>query len=220
MDKPSDTLEKTARTAVRRRPARASYDRGLAYTILDEAPTCAVGFVDEGHPFVLPMAFARWNDRILLHGARAGRLLGRVRESSICVTVTIVDGLVLARSAMHHSMNYRSVAVLGQAVEIVDRAEEALHRIVDHVLPGRSSATRSPSDAELAATMVLGLPIREASVKVRSGGPVDDDADLALPYWAGVVPLKVVAAGPVADPLHPPAGLPPKPSQLKQKAGT
>lgn len=205
-------LARTKHTTVHRRPARGSYDRAAAYSILDEALHCVVAVVDDGRPFVMPMVLARWDDRLILHGSRASRLLRRAQDSAVCVTTILVDGLVLARSAMHHSMNYRSVVVLGRAVELVERDEklEALRRVVDHGFPGRSLASRPPSEAELQATMVVALLIEEASVKVRAGGPLDDDEDLSLPHWAGVIPLRMVGDAPIGDPLHPPPGQAPE----------
>lgn len=193
-------LRMTARTALKRRPARGSYDRALAYAILDASPICHVGIAAGTAPYVLPMALGRWDDRLVLHGAPASRLLGAARSVEVCVTVTLVDGLVLARSAMHHSMNFRSVVVLGRAQEVVETDEkvEALRRVVEHLLPGRWQATRPPSPEELRATSVLVLPIDEASVKVRAGGPIDDAGDLGLPHWAGVVPLTLTGGPPVA----------------------
>lgn len=195
------------RTRVRQRPARASYDRAVAHAILDEALVAAVGFVDDGQPLVIPMALARDGERILLHGSSKSRLqLVLAQGAPICVTVTLVDGIVLARSAMHHSMNYRSVVVLGRAAEIVDEAEKrrALDRLVDHVLVDRSRATRPPNSSELKATRVFGLPLEEVSVKIRAGGPIDDEDDLDLPYWAGVIPLALRASTPIQDPQHAP----------------
>jgi len=197
----------TARTKLKRRPDRGSYDRALAYRILDEALVCSVGFLADGEPHVLPMAFARLDDQLLLHGASSSRLLSTLCTGPrICVTVTLLDGIVLARSAMHHSLNYRSVFVLGAPSEITvpEQKLRAMARLVDHVLPGRSAATRAPNDLEMRATRVLALPIEEASVKCRSGGPIDDDADLELPFWAGQIPLAFSAATPIADAAHPP----------------
>jgi nitroimidazol reductase NimA-like FMN-containing flavoprotein (pyridoxamine 5'-phosphate oxidase superfamily) len=213
-------LRRTARTTLKRRPARGAFDRQLAYAILDAAPICHVGIATGSaagagsEPYVIPMAFGRWGDRLVLHGAPASRLLGAARSAEVCVTVTIVDGLVLARSAMHHSMNFRSLLMIGRAVEIVEAEEklEALRRVVEHLLPGRWQATRAPSPAELRATSVLLLPIDEASVKMRAGGPLDDVDDQALPHWAGVVPLTLSAGRPIAAAdLHPQAPPPPAP---------
>ena len=197
----------TPRTQVHRRPDRASYDRATAHAILDEALVASVGFVDQGVPFVIPMAFARQDERLLLHGASKSRLQTLLGGgASICVNVTLLDGVVLARSAMHHSMNYRSVVVLGQPREIEDKSEKlsALERLVEHVLMGRSLATRAPNDLELKATRVFALPLEEVSVKVRSGGPVDDADDLPLEHWAGVIPLTLQALAPIADARHAP----------------
>jgi nitroimidazol reductase NimA-like FMN-containing flavoprotein (pyridoxamine 5'-phosphate oxidase superfamily) len=170
-----------------------------------------VALVDDGHPFAIPMVFARWSDRLILHGARASRLLKGIAEGPICVTVVVVDGLVLARSAMHHSMNYRSVMLMGQAVEIVDHADklQALRQVVNHGFPERWSATRAPSEGELRATAVFSLPINEASVKVRAGGPLEDEGDLVLTHWAGVLPLRLVGLDFESDPVHPPPCPPP-----------
>jgi len=199
----------TPRTRVRQRPGRASYERAAAHAILDEALVASVGFVDAGQPLVIPMAFARDGERLLLHGGAKSRLLACLAEGApICVTVTLLDGIVLARSAMHHSMNYRSVVVLGRASEIVDEAEKhtAFARLVEHVLPGRSGASRPANALELKATRVFSLPLEEVSVKTRSGGPIDDAEDHELPYWAGVIPLALRAAAPIADAVHPPRG--------------
>lgn len=206
MEEPS-TFSISPRTEVRQRPARACYDRAAAYAILDEALVATVGFVDDGQPFVIPMAFARHGDRLLLHGSSKSRLQRLLAQAApICVTVTLVDGVVLARSAMHHSLNYRSVVALGHASEVVHEADKrrALDRLVDHVLAGRSQATRPPNPSELKATRVFALPLEEVSVKVRAGGPVDDAEDLELSYWAGVIPLALRAAAPIPDPQNAP----------------
>jgi nitroimidazol reductase NimA-like FMN-containing flavoprotein (pyridoxamine 5'-phosphate oxidase superfamily) len=204
---PAPTFEVTEQTRLRRVPARGSYDRALAYAILDEALTCSVGFAVDGQPYVIPMVYARWEDRLVLHGAPASRLLkAGTAGVPMCVTVTIVDGLVLARSAMHHSMNYRSVVVLGLATEITDRDEKllALERAVEHVLPGRSASARPPNEKELVSTRVLTLPLEQVSIKQRSGGPLDDEEDLSVPCWAGVLPLRLTALPAVPDPKHAP----------------
>jgi nitroimidazol reductase NimA-like FMN-containing flavoprotein (pyridoxamine 5'-phosphate oxidase superfamily) len=210
-----DRFDVTPQTRVRRSPARASYDRAAAHAILDEALVASVGFVQDGQPFVIPMAVARDGERLLLHAASSSRI-GRVLRAGarICVTVTLVDGVVFARSAMHHSLNYRSVVVMGSATELAGDEEKlrALARLVDHVLPGRSGRCRPPDAVELKATSVFALPIEETSVKCRQGGPLDDREDLALPYWAGVVPLAQQALPPIADPLHPPGA--PAPAEL------
>jgi nitroimidazol reductase NimA-like FMN-containing flavoprotein (pyridoxamine 5'-phosphate oxidase superfamily) len=193
-------------TRVKRRPDRASYDRAQAYAILDEALYASVGFATGDAPCVIPMAFARHGDRLVLHGATTSRLQGMLAAGRVCVSVTLVDGIVLSRSAMHHSLNYRSVVVFGRAEELTDEAEKraALAAIVDHVLPGRSAETRPPSELELRATRVFSLPIEEASVKERSGGPLEDAADLELSYWGGVIPVALAAGPPVPDQKHTP----------------
>jgi uncharacterized protein len=190
-------LQKTPRTQVHRLPARASYDRDVCNAILDEALVCHVGFDVDGQPFVIPTTYARDGEVLYVHGAAASRMLKALgRGIPICVTVTLLDGLVLARSAFHHSMNYRCVVILGVATELVDEDEKrrALDAIVEKVKPGRTREVRGPSAKELAATRVLRVPIAEASVKIRSGGPIDDPEDLAIPCWAGHIPLALVAS--------------------------
>jgi nitroimidazol reductase NimA-like FMN-containing flavoprotein (pyridoxamine 5'-phosphate oxidase superfamily) len=198
------TLLPTPSTTLRRKPDRGSHDVAVVNAILDEALICHVGFVaGDGRPVVIPTIHARDGDRLLIHGSPASRMLRSLAGGiDVCVTVTLVDGLVLARSAMHHSMNYRSVVVLGRAEKIVDRDDKlrALDRIVDHVAPGRSAEARPANELELRGTLVLEVPLAEASAKVRAGGPIDDDADLDLPVWAGVVPLSTVAGPPRAEP--------------------
>jgi len=192
----------TARTRVRRLSQRGSYDRALVHGILDEALVCHVGFVHEGQPYVMPTAFARIEETLYLHGAVANRMLGALAEGgSICVTVTLLDGLVLARSAFHHSMNYRSVVTLGPAREITDEAEKrrAFDALVDRVGPERSRLARPANAAELRTTRVLALDLVEVSAKTRSGPPLDDPADLAQPCWAGVIPLALQQGEPLAD---------------------
>jgi nitroimidazol reductase NimA-like FMN-containing flavoprotein (pyridoxamine 5'-phosphate oxidase superfamily) len=202
----------TSRSRVHRRPARASYDRALAYAIFDEALVANVGFADGGQPFVIPMAFARLDDQLVLHAASKSRFATHLASGApVCVTVTLLDGLVLARSAMHHSLNYRSAVALGSTVELTSDDEKlrALARLVDHVVPGRSLACRPPNELELKATRVFALPLEEVSVKRRAGGPLDDPEDLGLPYWAGVVPLGTRSREPVPDLAHPPLGAEP-----------
>ncbi len=202
----------TPRSQVHRRPARASYDRAQAYAILDEALIASVGFAEGDQPFVLPMVFARLDDQLVLHAASKSRFASRLAAGAeLCVTVTLVDGIVLARSAMHHSMNYRSVVAFGRAVELGEEGEKlrALTHLVDHVLAGRSLACRPPNAVELKATRVFALPLEEVSVKQRYGGPLDDAEDLALPYWAGVVPLAQRAGLPLPDTEHVPLGVEP-----------
>jgi nitroimidazol reductase NimA-like FMN-containing flavoprotein (pyridoxamine 5'-phosphate oxidase superfamily) len=206
------TLQSEA-TTVKRLPARASYEREEAYAILDEGLIAHVGIAVDGQPFVIPMAYGRDGDRLLLHGSVASRLLRSLDTGApVCVTVTLLDGLVLARSQFHHSMNYRSVVVLGTATRIRDAAAAAsgLERIVDHLVPGRTAEARPGNDAELRKTAVLELPIEEASVKRRTGGPIDDDEDMDLPVWAGVLPLRLATGEPVAESDQPlPASLTP-----------
>jgi nitroimidazol reductase NimA-like FMN-containing flavoprotein (pyridoxamine 5'-phosphate oxidase superfamily) len=205
----------TPRTTVRRLPDRARYDRATVDAILDEGLVCHVGFVDEGQPHVIPSTYARLGDRLVIHGSVASRMVKALAGGTpACVTVTLLDGLVLARSGFHHSMNYRSVVVLGRATEIEDPGEKrrALDAIVEHVAPGRAAGVRPPSENEMRATRVVALRLDEASAKVRSGPPKDDEADYALPVWAGELPLRLQPLAPVADP-HPGAGaaLPPPP---------
>jgi nitroimidazol reductase NimA-like FMN-containing flavoprotein (pyridoxamine 5'-phosphate oxidase superfamily) len=192
----------TERTKVRRLPARGHYDRSLIEAVIDEALSCHVGFAIDGRPWVVPTIHARIGDHLYLHGAVANHMLGSLADGiEACVTITIIDGLVLARSAFHHSMNYRSVMIFGCAT-VVDDADEkraALHALVEHVVPGRWADAREPSPKELRTTSVLGMPIGEASAKVRTGGPLDDEEDLGLPVWAGQVPVATVFGSPVAD---------------------
>jgi nitroimidazol reductase NimA-like FMN-containing flavoprotein (pyridoxamine 5'-phosphate oxidase superfamily) len=212
---PSATFPVTPKTTIRRLPARGSYDRELAYSILDEALVCSVGFAFAGDPYVIPMAFARWDDRLVLHGAPASRLLGTLASGvRVCATVTLLDGLVLARSAFHHSLNYRSVVVLGTASEIQDLDEKriALAKLVDHVVPGRSKSARAPNRKELVSTRVLAMPIEEASVKTRSGGPIDDEEDASVDCWSGHVPLTLATLTAVPDSKYPPTA--PLPQEL------
>ncbi len=196
----------TPRTAVHRLKKRGAYDKPTVHAILDEGFVCHVGFVVETQPYVIPTVYARDEERLYLHGAMASRMLRTLAEGlDVCVTVTLVDGLVLARSAFNHSINYRSVVALGRARLVDDPQEKmrALQLITDHVVPRRWEQVRGPNELELKQTSVLALPLLEVSAKVRSGPPVDDDEDYALPHWAGVLPLQTCTADPVAD-----AGLP------------
>ena len=207
----AESFSPTSRSAVRRLPKRASYERETVYGILDEGFVCHVGFVVDGQPFVIPTGYARLGDVLYVHGARASRMLRELaRGADVCVTVTLVDGLVLARSAFHHSINYRSVVVFGRAALVEDEAEksEALRALTEHIVPGRWPDVRWPNETELKATSVLRLPLGEASAKVRTGPPVDDEEDYALDVWAGVVPLRVEAGAPEPDPRLP-AGVEP-----------
>ena len=192
----------TDRTTVRRLANRGAYDRDTIHSILDEALICHVGFIADGQPMVIPTIHTRIDDTLYFHGSVASRMLRTLRNGiEACVTVTILDGLVLARSAFHHSMNYRSVVVLGTATEVTDREEKtrALDALVEHVVRGRSDDARPATEAEFKATLVLALPLNEASAKIRKGGPVDDEEDYAMPIWAGVLPLELTPQPAVAD---------------------
>lgn len=195
------TLPVTDRVKVRRLGNRGNYDRDTIHAILDEALVCHVGFVVDGAPVVIPTIHWREGDMLYVHGSAASRMLRSLKDGvDACVTITLVDGLVLARSAFHHSMNYRSVVVFGKA-RAVDGDEKlrALDALVDHVVRGRSREMRPHKEIELKQTLVLALPLDEASAKIRTGGPVDDEEDYALPIWAGVVPLKLTPGEPIAD---------------------
>jgi hypothetical protein len=190
------------RATVRRLPARASYEPEQIRAILAEGFLCHLGFQRDGQPFVIPTLYAPAGDRLYLHGSPASRMLRALREGiEVCVSVTLVDGLVIARSHFHHSVNYRSVVVFGRAREVTDAEEKraALAALVDHVVPGRGRDARPPSERELRATTVLALPLDEASAKLRTGGPLDDEPDYALPVWAGVLPLRLRPDPPQAD---------------------
>jgi nitroimidazol reductase NimA-like FMN-containing flavoprotein (pyridoxamine 5'-phosphate oxidase superfamily) len=195
-------LAVTERTRPRRRPERVAHETDAIHAVLDAGLVCHVGFEHEGQPYVIPTTYARVGDALYVHGSAASRMLRRLADGvPVCVAVTLVDGLVLARSAFHHSMNYRSVVIFGRAGLVVDPDEQrrALRAIVDRLAPGRWDEVRAPTAKELRATAVLRLPIVEASVKVRTGGPIDDPEDVALPCWAGHVPLRLVALAPVRD---------------------
>jgi nitroimidazol reductase NimA-like FMN-containing flavoprotein (pyridoxamine 5'-phosphate oxidase superfamily) len=199
----------TERTRLARRKDRGTYDRATVHAILDEALYCHVGFSLEGQPYVIPTVHARVAERLYLHGSVASRMLGALTQNTpLCVTVTLLDGLVLARSGFNHSMNYRSVVILGIASELTDEAEKraALDALVERVLPGRASQVRAANPKELNATRLLSLPIAEASAKVRSGPPHDDAEDYTLGCWAGVLPLRLTALAPEPDP-HLPGGI-------------
>ncbi|GGW38426.1 hypothetical protein GCM10010381_24150 [Streptomyces xantholiticus] len=195
--------EPTGRTIPTRSRERASYDRELVHSILDTAYVCHLGFVRDGAPVVLPTLFARVGERLYVHGSTGSRPLRMAGEADpglpVCLTVTHVDGLVLARSAFHHSINYRSVVVHGTARQVTDPEEKrtALDALVDHAIPGRSADSRRANAKELAATAVIRLDLAEVSAKTRTGGPNDDPADLSLPYWAGVVPVAFTPGTPV-----------------------
>ena len=192
----------TQRTRVVREPDRGAYDRETAYRILDEAFLCHVGFVVDGQPFVIPTSFGRKDASLYIHGSAASRMLRQMKEGApVCVTVTLLDGLVLARSVFNHSMNYRSVVILGKAT-LVENPEEklaALRVLSEHILPGRWDDARRPNERELKATSVLRVPIEEFSSKVRSGPPIDDEEDYSYPTWAGVIPLEMTVGTIVND---------------------
>lgn len=207
-----DVLPPTARTRLHRLPKRGVFERATLNAILDEALVCHLGFVDDGQPVVIPTTYVRVDDVLYVHGSAASRAL-RALGSGLpaCITVTLLDGLVLARSAFHHSMNYRSVVVLGTAVEVVGEEEKraALDALVERISPGRTRVVRGPNAKELVATSVLRMPIEEGSAKVRTGPPIDDAEDLAIPCWAGVIPLRLENGAPVADGKIPDGAAPP-----------
>jgi hypothetical protein len=200
------------RTEVRRLPERGSLERALVHAILDEGLVCHVGIATDEGPVVIPTLYARDGEVLYLHGSPASRLLRALSKGApLCVTVTLVDGLVLARSAFHHSMNYRSAVLFGRARDVEDLEEKrhALRRLVEHVVPGRTPDTRAPNDFEERYTRVLAFEIEQASAKVRSGGPKDDEADLALGHWAGQIPLRLAPEPPIPDPALAPGVAPP-----------
>jgi nitroimidazol reductase NimA-like FMN-containing flavoprotein (pyridoxamine 5'-phosphate oxidase superfamily) len=208
-----DTYTPTERTQVKRLPKRGVYDQAQVHAILDEGFICHVGFVADGQPYVIPTGYARAGEQIYIHGSAASRMLRALGQGApLCVTVTLVDGLVLARSAFHHSMNYRSVVVLGQARLVTDTEEKmtALSHFTNHILAGRWDQVRTPTEQELKSTTVLALPLDEVSAKVRTGGPIDDEEDYSLPVWAGVLPVHPQFGEPAPDArLHPDAPPPP-----------
>ncbi len=194
----------TKRTEVRRIPDRGRYDRDLIHSIVDEALICHVGFVHDGHPVVIPTIHARIDDTLYLHGSPASRMLRSMRSGDeISVNITLVDGLVVARAAFHNSMNYRSVVVFASPRIVTDSREklDALEAITEHVVPGRWADSREMTDKEMKGTLVVALPLDEASAKMRTGGPGDDDEDYDLPIWAGVIPLAVTPGEPIVDQL-------------------
>jgi nitroimidazol reductase NimA-like FMN-containing flavoprotein (pyridoxamine 5'-phosphate oxidase superfamily) len=197
-----ETQPVTERTRVVREPQRGAYDRETIYKILDEGMVCHVGFSVDGQPFVIPTLYARVGDAIYFHGSAASRMLRQAGQgTNVCLTVTLTDGIVLARSVFNHSMNYRSVVALGQATTVEDTQEkrEALRAFTETILPGRWEDARQPNEKELKATSVLRLPLSEVSAKVRTGPPTDDEPDYALPVWAGVIPLRIVADPPIRE---------------------
>jgi nitroimidazol reductase NimA-like FMN-containing flavoprotein (pyridoxamine 5'-phosphate oxidase superfamily) len=195
-------LPPSERTTVKRLPKRAAYDSATIHAILDEGLVCHVAFVADGQPCVIPTLYVRVGERLYLHGSPASRMLQTLQQgATVCVTVTLVDGLVLARSAFHHSMNYRSVVLYGTPAAVEDPAQKAgvLRALSDHVIPGRWEEVRGPSEQELRRTLLVSIPIDEASAKVRTGPPLDDEPDYELPVWAGVVPLRLTPGTPLGD---------------------
>jgi len=198
-----EKLPQTPRTTLKRLPQRGHYDRELINRILDEGFICHVGFAVDGQPVVIPTGYARAGDSLVIHGSQASRMLRTLGQGiDVCVTVTLIDGLVLARSAFHHSMNYRSVVVFGRATLIDERAEKlaALRALSDHMIPSRWEDVRQPNERELQQTTVLSVPLTEASAKVRTGFAVDDEEEYEGPAWTGVLPLKWAAQEPMDDP--------------------
>lgn len=200
----NETLPLTERTRLRRKPNRGHFDRATIYSILDAMPLCHVGCLIDGKPVVMPTFQWREGDHVYWHGSNANRGMRAADGTDVCLTVSLIDGFVLARSAMHHSANYRSVMVFGRPTLVTDPAEKAekLGRFVESLYPGRRDILRPITELEVKATAILGMPIEEASAKIRSGGPVDDEADYALPIWAGVLPVRYAVGEPEADPRN------------------
>jgi uncharacterized protein len=197
-------IPQTERTTLKRLPKRGSFDREVINAILDEGFVCHAGFIADEKPVVIPTGYARVGENLIIHGSQASRMLRALGKGiDMCITVTLIDGLVLARSAFHHSMNYRSVVVFGRA-QVIDNREEklaALRALSEHMIRGRWDYVREPNEPELQQTTVLSVPLHEASAKIRTGQPVDDDEDYDLPIWAGILPLRISTDAPVADPL-------------------
>ena len=192
----------TQRSQIKRLPQRSNYELQTIYDILDEGLVCQVGFSIDNQPFVIPTTYGRINDKLYIHGSPASRMLRTLLGGiQVCVTVTLLDGLVLARSAFHHSMNYRSVVIFGiaEVVSDLDEKQEALQAFTEHIIPGRWEEVRQPNNQELQGTLVLSLPLTEASAKVRTGMPNDDEDDYSLPVWAGVLPLQLIPGEIVDD---------------------
>jgi nitroimidazol reductase NimA-like FMN-containing flavoprotein (pyridoxamine 5'-phosphate oxidase superfamily) len=198
---------------MKRLPERADYDRESVYRILDEGIFCHLGFVQDGQPYVIPTNYGRRGDELIIHGSAASRMLRHLEKGvDCCVTVTLLDGLVLARSAFHHSVNYRSVVILGRATTVDDPEQkmEMLRCLTEHIVPGRWDEIRPPNQKEMRGTTVLTLPLAELSAKVRMGPPADEEEDMELPVWAGVVPYSLLAGVPEADPELVPGITPPR----------
>ena len=198
----SEVIPPTVRTELKRGPRLGSFDRATIYQILDKAFVCHVGFTIDEQPFVIPTSYARVADDLLIHGSVVSRMLkAMARDVNVCVSVTLIDGLVLARSVFNHSMNYRSVVIIGRARLVSDEREKvaALRAFTEHIVPRRWDEVRPPNKRELKATTVLALALQEASAKIRTGDPIDDEEDYALDVWAGVIPLELFAGEPIAD---------------------
>ena len=198
----TQSFSPTERSKVKRNPKRAVYDRDVIYDTLDEAMLCHLAIAIDGEPVVLPTIHTRVEDTLYLHGSNQNRLYKKIAEGTpACISITVLDGLVLARSGLHHSMNYRSVVVFGNGRKVNDRYEKqrVLEALVEQIVPGRWEDSRQPTEQELDATMVIAFPINEASAKVRNGPPIDTNADRDLPIWAGVVPIKLCAQAPITD---------------------
>jgi nitroimidazol reductase NimA-like FMN-containing flavoprotein (pyridoxamine 5'-phosphate oxidase superfamily) len=209
----TDNLPASDRVTVRRLAKRGHYDRATIHAILDSGFICHVGFTIDGQPRVIPTAYVRIDDSVYLHGSPGNQMLrALLAGEEVCICVTQVDGLVLARSAFHHSINYRSVVLFGRAHEVSDPEEKdrVLKALSEHIIPDRWSEIRRPTEAELLGTLVVGIHIDEASAKIRTGPPKDDEADYALPVWAGVIPLSAVAGAPIRDPRLAPEIAPPQ----------
>jgi nitroimidazol reductase NimA-like FMN-containing flavoprotein (pyridoxamine 5'-phosphate oxidase superfamily) len=218
-----NTYAPTPRTKVRRRSQRGAYDKATVHSILDEGLICHVGFAVEGQPYVIPTLYARDGERLYLHGSAVSRMLKTLAEGvDVCVTVTLVDAFVLARSAFHHSMNYRSVVALGRAQLLTDHAERmhALRMLTNHIVPGRWEEVREPNELEMRQTAVLTLPLEEVSAKIRDAQAKDDEEDYALSAWAGIVPISTQVGKPVDDGRVPPDALPPDLARFVRKAKT
>ena len=216
-----NTYAPTSRTKVRRLAKRGAYDKAVVHSILDEGLICHVGFAVEGQPYVIPTLYARSDERLYLHGSAVSRMLKTLSEGvDVCVTVTLVDAYVLARSAFHHSMNYRSVVALGRAQLVTDDAERlaALRILTNHIVPNRWEEVREPNELEMRQTAVLTLPLEEVSAKVRAGNPNDDEEDYALPVWAGIVPISTQVGQPTGDGRVRPDAPPIELSRFERKA--
>lgn len=199
------TARQTARTTLRRQAERGDHEPDTIHAIVDEALVAHVGFAVDGQPWVIPMTFARVGDTVYLHGANGNHMLRALAQGGeVCVTFTLLDGLVLSRSAFHHSMNYRSVVAFGRAEKVTDDDEKlsALLAVVDHMIAGRSRECRVPDASELRSTLVVRLPLSEASAKIRTGPPIEEAADYALPFWGGVVPVTTALGAPIPDDQH------------------